>query len=207
MLDEWTSCLERDDPVDALYLDFRKAFDSIPRQRLSHKLQEYGITGKLNKWIASFLSDRHQQVTVRGCNSPWAPVSTGVLQGSVLGPVLFIIYINDLPDAVCSSSSIKIFADDTKIYRNVSLSSGSEQLQRELDALVVWSDMWQLPIHTVKQNATLSILALVTHAAPTPCGGLYWRQLLPRKTWASSWTRCWSFKNKLQLQLLRKTRC
>ena len=129
-----------------------KAFDSVPHQRLLHKLQAYGITGKLNKWNASFLSDRHQQVTVRGCNSPWTPVSSGVLQGSVLGPVLFIIYINDLPDAVCSSSSIKIFADDTKIYRNVSLGSGSEQLQRDLDALVAWSDRWQLPYSEAKCN-------------------------------------------------------
>ena len=89
---------------------------------------------------------------MRGCNSPWVPVSSGVPQGSVLRPVLFIIYINDLPDAVCSSSSIKIFADDTKIYRNVSLGSGSEQLQRDLDALVAWSDRWQLPYSEAKCN-------------------------------------------------------
>ena len=148
VLDEWSACLESGEPVDTLYLDFRKAFDSVPHQRLLRKLEYYGITGKLKQWIAAFLSGRLQQVTIRGCCSPWVPVSSGVPQGSVLGPALFIIYINDLADVVCSS--IKIFADDTKIYRSVSPNSGSEQLQRDLDAVVAWSDMWQLPFSDTK---------------------------------------------------------
>ena len=147
-LDEWSSCLEGGDPVDALYLDFRKAFDSVPHQRLLLKVESYGVSGKLKQWIASFLSGRHQQVVIRGCSSLWAPVTSGVPQGSVLEPALFIMYINDLPESV--HSSINIFADDTKLYHNVSLSSGSEQLQQDLNALVAWSDKWQLPFSETK---------------------------------------------------------
>ena len=111
------------DPVDAVYLDFKKAFDSVPHQRLLHKLETNGITGKLKGWIALFLSDRHQQVVVRGCSSLWAPVTSGVPQGSILGPTLFIIFINNLSDSVLSS--IKIFMDDTQIFDSISSSAGS----------------------------------------------------------------------------------
>ena len=147
---EWTSSLERGEPVDSLYLDFRKAFDSVPHQRLLHKLEAYGVTGKVKSWITSFLSDRRQRVVVRGCSSPWVPVTSGVPQGSVLGPALFVLFINDLPESV--RSSIKIFADDTKIYSSVSPSpsTGSDQLQQDLDAAIAWSDLWQLPFNEAK---------------------------------------------------------
>ena len=118
VIDEWSISFEEGKPVDVLYLDFKKAFDSVPHQRLLSKLETYSITGHLRCWISSFLSGRSQRVVVRGCHSPWAPVLSSVPQGSVLGPGLFIIYINDLPDSV--RSSIKIFADDTKIYHAMS---------------------------------------------------------------------------------------
>ena len=85
---------------------------------------------------------------IRGSFSPWAPVLSGVPQGSVLGPALFILFINDLPDTV--RSSIKIFADDTKIYSSVSGSNGFEQLQKDLDAVTDWSIRWQLPFNEEK---------------------------------------------------------
>ena len=148
VLDEWSLSIENGNPVDVLYLDFRKAFDSVPHKRLLHKLETYGVRGKLNHWIAAFLSERHQQVVVRGHCSPWAPVTSGVPQGSVLGPALFILFINDLPESV--QGPVKIFADDTKIYHSVPLSAGSDHLQKDLDAVVTWSDIWQLPFNADK---------------------------------------------------------
>ena len=158
VIQDWSCSIEQGDAIDALYLDFKKAFDAVPHQRLLNKLESYGITGNLKKWITSFLEDRRQQVVLRGCASPWASVTSGVPQGSVLGPILFILYINDLPEAV--ASTIKIFADDTKIYRSVSPSSGFIELQKDLEAVTLWSEKWQLPfnvskckaIHVVSQN-------------------------------------------------------
>ena len=148
VVNEWSLILEGGDPIDTVYLDFQKAFDSVPHMRLLRKLQRYGVSGHLLRWMKAFLIGRHQQVVVGGHTSAWAPVSSGVPQGSVLGPVLFIVYINDLPEIV--QSSVKLFADDTKIYRNVSSSSGPVCLQADLDAVTSCSDTWQMPFNANK---------------------------------------------------------
>ena len=138
VINEWSLIIEQGDPIDTLYMDFQKAFDSVPHERLLNKLQSYGVSGKVLKWVKAFLTGRQQQVVVGGQASAWAPVSSEVPQGSVLGPALFILYINDLPEAV--QSSVKLFADDTKIYCNVSSISGPVQLQKDLNAATIWSD-------------------------------------------------------------------
>ena len=147
-LEEWTSMLEQGDPVDALYLDFSKAFNSVPHQRLLLKLYACGVRGKLLDWVKAFLTGRRQRVTVCGAKSDWAEVTSGVPQGTVLGPLLFVVFVNDLPGEVLSS--VKIFADDTKIYRSVGQGSDVQALQRDLDALVEWSERWQLPFNINK---------------------------------------------------------
>ena len=147
-MEDWTKALEKGELIDALYFDFRKAFDSVPHQRLLSKLRACGVTGRAFDWIQAFLTDRQQQVVVRGCDSTWLLVASGIPQGSVLGPTLFLLFINDMPSAV--SSSIKMFADDTKIYHPVTLDLDRERLQKDLDAVVAWSDAWQLPFNESK---------------------------------------------------------
>ena len=103
--------------VDSIYLDCKKAFDTVPHKRLIAKLEAYGISGKILRWIKCFLSDRSQMVCIKGVLSDSLPVLSGVPQGSVIGPLLFLIYINDLLDEI--SSSGKLFANDSKIYRRI----------------------------------------------------------------------------------------
>jgi hypothetical protein len=130
---KWMSCLDRNNPVDAVYLDLSKAFDTVPHNKLLHKLKGYGISGNVLKWITDFLTGRTQYVSVNGSQSAETPVTSGVPQGSVLGPILFIYYINDMPDIV--ECFIKIFADDAKTSNEVSSVEDSVLLQGSLDNL------------------------------------------------------------------------
>ena len=147
-LEEWSRAVENGDPVDVIYCDFAKAFDSVPHKRLLRKLQASGVEGRLLRWIEAFLSDRCQRVVLNGTRSSWASVLSGVPQGSVLGPLLFVIFVNDLPGVV--QNSIQLFADDTKIYASVRNASGTQSLQCDIDALVRWSAQWQLPFNASK---------------------------------------------------------
>ena len=101
-------------PVDVVYLDFKKAFDSVPHERLLGKLKAYGIGGKLHAWISDFLKGRRQRVNVEGEFSGWMNVDSGIPQDSVLGPLCFLIFVDDIPSVV--SGPMKLFADDTKLY-------------------------------------------------------------------------------------------
>ena len=101
-MDYWTSSLDNNIPVDILYLDFRKAFDTVPHCRLFIKLAAYGIRGKLLDWIKSFLTNRQQKVVLNGASSEWSRVYSGVPQGSILGLLLFNIYVNDIQSVVNS---------------------------------------------------------------------------------------------------------
>lgn len=132
-------------------MDFQKAFDSVPHERLLKKLQHYGITGDLYNWIKDFLQGRTQQVVINNESSTPLPVTSGVPQGSVLGPVLFVLYINDLPSNVTSNAYL--FADDAKIFRPMNSAENSDQqdyMQNDLNALQEWSDTWLLKFHPDK---------------------------------------------------------
>ena len=147
-IDAWSRLLESGTPIDVVYLDFKKAFDSVPHRRLLRKLQSYGISGKLLEWIESFLSGRMQQVTLGGCHSGFVPVTSGVPQGSVLGPLLFLLYVNDLPDII--NCTVKLFADDAKLFAGVSSHIDAEAMQADLDALGSWSVSWQMTFNQDK---------------------------------------------------------
>ena len=118
VLNEWTQILDDGGLIDCIYMDFMKAFDKVPHRRLLEKCKSYGINGQIHKWIAAFLRDRKQRVNVNGSKSEWSEVPSGIPQGSVLGPLLFVIYINDLPDIPLVSTTY-LFADDTKIYNQI----------------------------------------------------------------------------------------
>ena len=135
-------------PVDEIYLDFAKAFDKVPHQRLLYKLEKLGITGALLIWIESFLYGRSQCVRIRNSLSESIPVTSGVPQGSVLGPLLFIAYISDLPCAITSPATI--FADDTKVYRRIQSIDDSQYLQEDLDSLADWCATWGMLFNTSK---------------------------------------------------------
>ena len=128
--------------VDVIYLDFQKAFDKVPNQRLLRKLISHGITGDVISWIDSWLRDRQQKVVLNGVESEWCDVYSGVPQGSVLSPALFIIYINDFDNSILSNLSK--FADDAKLYRSVTSDYERGLLQADLDKLSVWSEEWQM---------------------------------------------------------------
>ena len=141
-LDECTKITADGGMVDSIYLDFSKAFDTVPHRRLLGKLESYGIQGDLYNWIKAFLCNRTQEVVVNGSVSAPAPVISGIPQGTVLGPILFVIYINDLLDNI--SSGGLMFADDTKIYRQITSRDDALKLQADIDKLEEWSKLWQL---------------------------------------------------------------
>ena len=114
-LNDWTDQYDKNISTDVIYLDFAKAFDTVPHKRLIHKLRAYGIRGKVLHWIRNFLGHRRQKVVLQNGCSSWKDVISGVPQGSILGPILFLLYVNDIPSIV--SSTAKMFPDDTKLYR------------------------------------------------------------------------------------------
>ena len=148
VIDHWTEILDEGGIIDTIYLDFMKAFDKVPHKRLLAKLEYYGIGAPIISWIDSFLTGRKQRVVVNGYSSGWAEVTSGIPQGSVLGPLLFVIYINDLPSNIISD--IYLFADDTKLYSKIDSLEDASQLQEDLRRLEQWSEKWLLRFHPDK---------------------------------------------------------
>jgi hypothetical protein len=147
--EDWLEAVDEGYNLDVIYLDFKKAFDSVPHLRLLRKMEVLGINGDLLKWCADFLQGRKQRVVLNGETSSWSDVLSGVPQGSVLGPTLFVIYINDMPDVV--KSTIKLFADDAKIYRILkSPADDAEVLQADLRELEKWTTTWQMAFNPSK---------------------------------------------------------
>ena len=136
--------------VDMAILDFSKAFDTVPHGRLLGKLEFYGIEGKVLSWISLFLKSRDQCVVVEGARSGTVSVDSGVPQGTVLGPLLFLLHINDLPSVV--SSTVRLFADDCLMYRPIRSVQDQQCFQDDLKALELWGDTWGMRFNASKCN-------------------------------------------------------
>src|SRR5678816_1717423 len=136
------------DRVDIVYLDFSKAFDKVPHKRLMKKLLQCGIGGVVHGWIKEWLRNRKQCVQLNGNKSSWEIVKSGVPQGSVLGPLLFLIYINDLDQGL--KCKVSKFADDTKVATTVRNGEGCIKIQNDLDKLLGWAEKWQMNFNSKK---------------------------------------------------------
>ena len=150
VIDDWAKILNNQGQVDTFILDFEKAFDTPPHELLKSKLFSPGIGGKTMKWIDAFLCFRQQRVVVNGVKSDWAPVVSGVPQGTVLGPLLFSLHINDIMSDI--ESEIRLFADDCVCYREIKYIEDTLKLQKDIDRLGVWARKWGMRFQPVKCN-------------------------------------------------------
>ena len=153
--------LDASGQVDIIYLDFSKAFDSVNHKLLLHKLQSFGLNGNLLSWFNSYLTDRIQRVVLEGHTSEWLPVLSGVPQGSILGPLLFILFINDMPSS-CFSSKTGLFADDAKVFKKIANNLDCILLQADLDRLYEWSVTWKMNFN----HSKCKILTVSRRKAP-----------------------------------------
>ena len=141
-LDNCLDAIVNGNVVDTVYLDFAKAFDSEPHHRLLGKLKSYGVTGNILRWIKTFLSERSQIVEVNATGSMSTPVLSGIPQGNVLGPILFIVYINDFLEGI--QSNVLLFADDAKIFNQILSREDALTVQSDLNSVEDWSRIWLL---------------------------------------------------------------
>ena len=150
LVDELAKNMQMGKQTDLILLDFSKAFDKVAHKKLILKLHQYGIRGDTLNWIKDFLDNRKQTVVINGINSDKVPVSSGVPQGSALGPILFLAYINDLPEQV--KSRVRLFADDTAtcMYLAISSTTEGQVLQTYLACLEQWEKMWDMQFNPSK---------------------------------------------------------
>ena len=147
-LNIWSEAMMHGIPVDILFLDYSKAFDTVPHRRLMKQIESFGIYGQALQWINSFLSNRRQQVRANGEVSDFRPVESGVPQGSILGPVLFTIFVNDIPAEL--ETIISMYADDTKLYYALTSDSSINALISDLRKLEDWANIMQMKFHPAK---------------------------------------------------------
>ena len=145
-----TGGIDEGNPVDVVYFDFSKAFDKVSISKLLVKLKAYGIKGKLLKWISNWLTGRKQCTVLNGHQSEWVFVKSGVPQGSVLGPLLFIIFIDDIDDCANTISMLSKFADDTKAGHIINNNDDIEKLQACIDRMADWANKWAMKFNVEK---------------------------------------------------------
>ena len=149
-LNDWTLHFNTQTRTDVAFIDFSKAFDKVSRNKLMHKLKSYGITGNLLAIIQDFLTNRSQRTRVGSSLSDAVPEISGIVQGSCLGPLLFVLFANDLCDDLSESVVVKMYADDVKVYNVIETSDDVTTLQKNIDHVLSWAKTWQLEISMQK---------------------------------------------------------
>ena len=147
---DWASAISNRHSVAVAYIDFQKAFDSVCHKKLFTRLSALGITGNLLAWIKNFLTDRQQCTRVGDMVSDTVKIISGVIQGSCLGPVLFVLYINSIANVLPDNVTCLLFADDVKVYTVIKSDADNVNLQNALDRITDWSVKWQMPISVKK---------------------------------------------------------
>ena len=156
---------ENHDEVRALFLDISKAFDKVWHEGLLHKLKQNGITGSLHQLLGDYLSNRKQRVVLNGIESEWEDVLSGVPQGSVLGPLLFLIYIDDLTDGIFSR--IRLFADDSSLFARVTdINATHDQLLNDLNTITNWADQWKMKFNPDISKQAIEVIFSHKHNKP-----------------------------------------
>ena len=147
VMDMWTESLELGGQITFIYTDLEKAFDKVPHKRLISKLYAYKINSDVIRWIKAFLFNRRQRVRINGFFPFWREVISGIPQGSILGPLLFIIFINDLLEKCNNGSELFLYADDAKLFRHISCDNDIDLLQKDLLDIQSWMNKWLLKLN------------------------------------------------------------
>ena len=193
VINDWAKILDNRGQIDTFIFDFEKAFDTPPHELLKSILFSYVIGGKTLKWIGSFLCFRQQRVVVNGVKSDWAPVLLGVPQDTILGPLLFSLYINDISSDI--ESEIRLFADDCVCYREIKDEIDTMKLQRDIDRLGSWARKWGMRFQPVKCNCYIKVLKVKP---------VYQHMTLSPKLGVVEISTLWHFRLPLLIQMFIK---
>ena len=162
--DDILADLSQGKDVDVIYLDFAKAFDKVDHKLLLRKIRCMGITGKLYEWLKSFLSNRSQKVVIDGLHSYITLVLSGVPQGTVLGPILFLIYLNDIDSSIKHDCTLRSFADDSRLFKSISSYQDALSLQKDLHIVILWATENNMALHEDKFEVLQYSSSINNHA-------------------------------------------
>ena len=171
---DWSAALDKGKEVCAIFFDLKKAFDSVPHRCLVDKLTLAGLNPYILRWVASYLCNRRQYVVLNGKVSSTTDVVSGVPQGSVLGPLLFLIYINDsVQEPLSDGTLLSLYADDILLYRIINCLQDYEILQEDTDSVCSWVDTNELVLNPIKCTKYMVVSRLKSRAVPPQSMLLY----------------------------------